>query len=450
MGGPVTQPVSAAASASSFGRPPKIVVVGDSIAAAIAGNGLSSPWFWAQVRKPRLYAWNNKGWDGSNDSYNLARSGSWSGATTGHAATTTFGTNTPDMNTALVRNAVNAISPDICVIEIGTNDRGSTAYNETFANVKSFVGQTNAKKYIVVSILPRASSAGNYMHTNALYRYWQTVDSRIHYMDLYPEFLDDTSATNGLIGGAGGGATAVTFDGLHPSTFGARAARDKWDVMMDILGVPVVDYIAVGQIGNYNASDQPYGNLVGDRGAFIGTSGGKGTGVTGNVATGWDMGGDGSGEITCVAAKDTIVVDGVTHVAQKLTFTATTTLTQGRSVSLGMGGGGFASPGAGILCYASALVQIENLIGCNGFMLQLNGATLGGYDNNTGAVTPAANLVPTVTEILKMRYPGTMALPSGAAGMPFLVSFNKGVTAGALGSIKIAQAGVWPLPATLP
>jgi len=441
---------------SEFGRPPLIAFAGDSIASLTGELRHNSPWFWAQVKQPRLYTWNNKTWDGSNDGYMLARSGSHSGSHTGFAGSDVFGTGDPDMNMPSVIAAAQAVAPDILFIEVGTNDSGATL-NETFANVKAFVEAVDAPHTILCSILPRTQDGNTFGQTNALYRRWATLNPRVHFLDFTPALLDDTSGTFGPIGGNGTAAGAYTVDGLHPGPFGARAMAPYLDALLEELGVPKCDYIATGQTRAYNASSQPYGNLVGSRGAMGGTGGThSNANSTGDVATGWIARAPSDGSITVVASKGTIEVDGKTVTAQVLTMTATAALSSAQSVTLLMQNGGWVQPSNGYPNELSAIVELRDLVGCRAVKMTHSGAN-GGLGADMGAVysgtydaSVGGSLLPTVTEVLKYRFPGTVASgTSGAGSLSFEVSFPAGVEAGELGSVAIAQVGAWPVPPTV-
>jgi lysophospholipase L1-like esterase len=439
--------------ALQMGLPPKIAFAGDSIAAITAGLSLRSPWFWAQVAVPRLYTFNGKVWDGTvNGAYHVARSGSWSGAVTSHTANNTFASNMPDMNTQLVKDALLAVDPDILFIQVGTND-STAAYADTIANVQAVVNAVNPRHAILWSILPRTGgSTAASRHTNEIYRRWEQLDPRIHFIDSYPAFLDDTAASNSVVGGSAGGATALTVDGLHPSVLGARMAAADLNRILDRIGVPKANFIATGQASIYNASTAPYDNLLGARGALGGTAGTVGANASGSVADNWGLSTN-NAELTVAASKSTMVVDGSTYTAQQLDFTVATTLTASRTCTLTLNGGGFTSPGA-LKTLISAIVQIIGLKDCNAVELQVAGAVP--YISSMGsAVVPAATLaadcIPNgLTETLKYLYPGNGEMnSSGAVNMNLIVRFRQGATAEAKGSIKIAQAGVWAVPDTV-
>lgn len=444
------------------GGVPSIAFAGDSISALAGALYVNSVWFWAQVAAPRLYDFKQLPWDGTaNGAPNVAIGGSWSGAVTGHAANTSFGGSAPDMNTALVKNALIALDPDILFIQVGTNDT-TAAYNETFANVKAVVDAVNPRHTILCSVLPRAgASLARGQHANNLYRRWEQLDPSIHYLDLWPAYLDDTGTNNDPRGGSGGDSGDYMLDGLHPGPIAARVGAAALNAILDRIGVPRANFIPVGKASGYDASTAPYGNLIDSngnpsRGAFAGTGGDHANAnSSGSVADGYRVTAD-SGELTCAATKDTLTVDGNTFVSQRLAFTVTGTLTAPRSVQFAPAFGGILTPNNGIKVLASLLMQIDNLVDCVGINFAMSGGGVdygfsmgASYDVND---THAAFKIPTVSELLKLVAPGHAKLKAGQtfASTYVTLTFQQGATAGAKGAIELAQWAVMPVPDAMP
>jgi hypothetical protein len=286
----------------------------------------------------------------------------------------------------------------------------------------------------------------------ALMKRWERDDPRVRVLEPWGAFVDDTTSL-GPIGGAAGAAGAYTMEGLHPGPLGARVLAAIYDKALTDIGVRRTDYRGVSQADAYNAATNPYGNLVGARGAMDGTAGTLGTNASGVVATGWTLQTN-NAELTVVGSKDTIVVTDdrgqtISHAAQKMVITAANTLTGERRVDFMTSSGGWASPAAAHELIVSALAQVTNLRGCVGFSLGVRTYSIGTTVHGT---TASSEIPGDIDEVIKLCVPGTLAIPAsaGAVSMTLSLYFRPGVTAGELGSVKFGQANASILPASLP
>lgn len=454
--------------AIAAGKTPRIAFFGDSINAANGAFNINSPMFWAQVRNPRLYAFNNIPGSATRTGDNLAVSGSKSGDLTNGSggslwvAATAYAANAPDMNTAIIKDRLAAIRPDILFCIGPTNDQiANVGLNDSFLNVKAVMEAADPAYFLFMPTLPRNAVPSSYVfQMQALMKRWEMDDPRVRCLEAWDTFVDDTS-TFFPIGAAGGDAGDLTYDGLHPGPLGARRLAPVFEAALDDIGVRRTSYRAVSQSGIYNAATNPYGNLLGTRGAMGGTGGTLGANASGTVATGWTLS-TANAEVTVAGtANDSITVTDATgatrtHTAQKYDITAAAPLTAIRSVTLATSSGGWVGPAAAHELIVSALARITNLVGCIGIQLIISGTFEGGarsysIGNSQNGTVAAAEVPATIDELLKLVVPGTCQFDSGSVtSMSLILYFRSGTAAGALGTVRVAQVNASRVPPTLP
>lgn len=455
--------------AIAAGKTPRIAFFGDSINAANGSFNINSPLFWAQVRNPRLYAFNNITGSATRTGDNLCVSGSKSGDLTNGSggvlwtAATAYAANAPDMNVPIIKDRLAAIRPDILFCIGPTNDQiANVGLNDTFLNVKAVMEAADPAYFIFMPVLPRINPPSSYVfQLQALMKRWEMDDPRVRCLEAWDTFVDDTSSFAPL-GAGGGDAGDLTTDGLHPGPLGARRLAPVFDAVLEDIGVRRTSYRGVSQSGIFHATTNPYGNLIGTRGAMGGTGGTLGTGAAGTVATGWTASTSTAAEITlaCTGNDSLTVTDANgatrTHTAQKIDITCVSALTAQRNVTLTTSLGGWVGPAVAHELAVSMLARITNLVGCTGVMLQISGTFEGAVRNynigNTSNGTVAAAEVPTgLDELLELVIPGTVQFDSGSVtSLSLILYFRTGTAPGALGTVRAAQANASRIPPTLP
>lgn len=222
-------------------------------------------------------------------------------------------------------------NPDICVVHIGTNDlttAGVTALATTIANLNSIYSQLTAAGILVVAmpIWPRSAwgslSGGDttiarlrMYSINDYIRNWgiRNQNSLYRVADALQYLTDSASATGDQLAGY------YRSDNIHP---GPKAAYYGGLVLSQVL----TDYSklsysnAFSQADLYDATNNPRGNLLVNP-LLTGTTGAKGTGGSGNVATSWTVTrGSGTGS-TFVCAKGATAALGGPGIYQEIATT---------------------------------------------------------------------------------------------------------------------------------
>lgn len=183
-----------------------------------------------------------------------------------------------------VKADIIAYNPAWCIVAGGTNDisQGRTAAT-AFNNLVSIYTKLleNGIRVVALTVPPSAS--------------WSTDDQKKQWFTLNDLILDYAAKTMGIISvdtGAvlgevafGSVRTGFTVDNTHPS---AKAACIMGRLLADelIKHVPLVPRKARYQMGNP-------GNILVNAQVPQGTGGGKNAQVTGDVATGWTVAGNG-------------------------------------------------------------------------------------------------------------------------------------------------------------
>jgi lysophospholipase L1-like esterase len=268
------QTVSGAASVAAV-QGVRVAMIGDSITAAhvFAQNGYSNYglrgfWHWANLYSGQKWALDPaliKGVSGNTTTQMLAR---YQGDV-----------------------AANYASFDILSIEGGTNDfpTGGITPSTTIPNITTMAGMALAagKKVVIFPILPRSDYTGlsapnqitakNYVgQINTRLRAYALATPGVTFIDCYRDLAVPTTDVP---------ATGVLYDGIHPSTDGARLIGRR---INDTLGplTPRPPVWSQGALDLYNATENPYGNLM-VAPQLTGTGGSLGGNATGSMATGW-------------------------------------------------------------------------------------------------------------------------------------------------------------------
>lgn len=222
-------------------------------------------------------------------------------------------------------NAVIAVKPDYCVVEIGGNDvlNSNISASTTISNLKTIWDRLYSAGIFVIAIPipPRGSAAASYTD-EAKYKVaainnfiisQQYVRKNFEVVDILPHLMD-YSVTTGL------GQTKMTHDGTHPGTWGAFViGRQLAEVIKKL--EPSRNELYADPFNTYHATNNPFGNLI-TNGMMIGASGSK-SGGTGEVASNWGM----------------AVSGGVTYVASKITDALNPNIPNQRIVVSGTAGG---------------------------------------------------------------------------------------------------------------
>jgi hypothetical protein len=171
------------------------------------------------------------------------------------------------------------------VMLVSTNDQAAGwAASRSIAAIKPFVSSVvrSGKNLWIITELPRGPSnaftAPQLVEHNLVRAYLQSLSHpQITLIDSYPTM----AAANGIDFLAG-----LANDGVHPNIAGAFALAD---VMRPIITERFpVDPYAFSALDLYNASTNPRGNLVAN-GEMSGTSGSLTAGITGSLATGYNV-----------------------------------------------------------------------------------------------------------------------------------------------------------------
>lgn len=186
-----------------------------------------------------------------------------------------------------------------------------------------------------------------------------------------------------------------TNDGLHPVGFGANRMAGAESVAVGGLLSPVNLSIS-GQQTAFDATYNPSGNRL-PSGQMIGTSGTAGTGVTGEVASGWSLSRTTGSTVTAVGSK--VTTDAVTgKVAQRITLGGgsganTEMISLSRNIAVGSG-----TYAVGDLLEGAALIEGSGLSRVRNIALRVSDVSPGGTikyyglnsSGNTGDRVPAS------------------------------------------------------------
>lgn len=185
---------------------------------------------------------------------------------------------------------VTALSPDVVWLHVGTNDLAGTADTPAtiFSNIETCVDaylSGGAKRVIVDCVMPReapnaltAEREADRLTLNNLIR--GLGSPMVAVVDMETDFVPSTDA----------------YDGLHPNGRGGVK-----------LGSKVARWLNLWTSGSVLPLYTDDSNLIkaAGRHEFSGTGGSKGTGFSGDVATGWGGSSNGS-DLTVVCSKTTL------------------------------------------------------------------------------------------------------------------------------------------------
>lgn len=186
---------------------------------------------------------------------------------------------------------------DWLIIQCGANDATQAiAASTTVANIQTMADAAvkNGKRVIIISPFPRSTWTGAASTTNSrnimlnqrkrLADYVASTRNKVILIDAFPDLVNPASATSDPITSP----IAAMADGLHASSGGmfSLAAR-RMAAVLDA-HVPPRPYRFSGAADAYDATHNPYGNLLSNA-AFLTTSGGTISNGSGTMPSGWTL-----------------------------------------------------------------------------------------------------------------------------------------------------------------
>lgn len=305
------------------GQGRKIVFAGDSETANGVGgiNGTNSAYL-------TTYGYMNQflGRIGSGYNYIVGKNGATNlpiGANVG------IGGNTSTQLLARYVTDVISKNPDIVSIEIGTNDiKGGdgTTFATLTGNISKMIAANQAigAETWLHTVWPRNNVDGgggvdftaNERLIRASVNSWIRAQSTVRGVTV----IDHDRR---LCNAAGDMITGYTYDGLHLNATGAYYVSDGMIESLYGQTPPPLLGINADAYNVYDATYNVYGSIL-TNGVMAGTSGTAGTGVSGNVATGWTIKRATGSDVTAVASKITRTFSNNTTMAgQRLVITTT-------------------------------------------------------------------------------------------------------------------------------
>jgi lysophospholipase L1-like esterase len=262
---------------------PIIGFAGDSIAVLHGNQTFDSAILWLLSRyyNADLY-WDQRSY--ANGGYNYGVGG----ATTRQIIGLDSGTDQ--------RVLIAARTPDILFVNGGTND-GMSAYagaQASAANQQALITAALAagvQLVLLYPLLPRSGQTGGAIQAfgefNRMMRNFADATPGVYFVDVLQYFLDPTSASYAPIGGSGGGAGAVTNEGLHPSVAGAAGSCGAFqEALSQVCRIRRPRALAQNEV--WNSANAPHSNVLGSKGLMLATTGGTLNAVTNaGVADGW-------------------------------------------------------------------------------------------------------------------------------------------------------------------
>jgi len=424
------------------GRPLKIAFAGDSIAELFGQLKTGGPFFWSQARKPRGLIFHNADTSAGVVAVSGSKSGTLKGAGGSTVYTAVDGT---DMNTSAMIAKLTAWTPDVLIIESGTNDSSySPDDSSTFQNVRAVIEAVGARHTIIIPILPRNgwTTADFSRSYNSFIRAYAAATPGVHVLGVEHLFADSAL---GVKGGAGGTAGDPTIDGLHPSLTYGKAMEPMLSDLLDTLGVPAIQPRAITG-GDVYSSTRPGLNILGVAGAMSGTF--AGDFVTAPCAGvvpeySWQLGAaDNNDEMIATASKSSFDFEGNTVDSIKLVISGSGAMTANRRVHMNMST--TLPAGTQIDGVAQALVRISNPSGLLCVSLTVAGYIGGAYKTvqmGGNFSFTAADLLPgDLDEVWQYMMPGPLPFdPETSITFSFDIWGLSGETAG--GTIEVAQVG---------
>jgi lysophospholipase L1-like esterase len=238
---------------------------------------------WASALYPHFEydTWYASGASPNFEGMNTARGGDTSTLTLGRVA------------------ALNAYSPGVVLVAVGTNDvTNSTPAATAMANIEAICQYflSRGKKVILATVRPRGGAAfpenlpdGDprlviLQDLNTLIRAYAAATANVYLWDVYLAYDD----------GTGRNIAGYTIDGTHPTRTGAQAGGASL--------VPVLEQVFST---DYSYAPTAFVPLNGQqREQMLGTGGGGTLRSSGTTATGWFIQASGTGTATCVKSKD--------------------------------------------------------------------------------------------------------------------------------------------------
>lgn len=193
--------------------------------------------------------------------------------------------------------AANYANFDWLIIQCGANDATqAVAASTTIANIQTMADAAMAagKRVIIISPFPRSTWTGAANTTNSrnimlnqrkrLADYVATTQKKVILIDSFPDLVNPASATSDPVSSP----VALLADGLHAATAGmfSFAARRAEAVLSP--HVPPRPYRFSGAADAYDATYNPYGNLL-PNAAFLTTSGGTISNGSGTMPSGYNL-----------------------------------------------------------------------------------------------------------------------------------------------------------------
>jgi len=343
-------------------------IAGDSIGVMYGQRATGSAAFHSLCQVPRaiqfdggLRYWNSDATVNYARSHNFAIAGAGSG--------TQFGGGNVGLTAPGNMGAIAALNPHSLEIVIGRNDAAGSLPS-TATNILTLIDNLRARpgcrtrSFGIHMPLPGTAgvSDGTALTGQGYFQLRQALENirqtrrGVFLFDIV-DLAYDPATVFGPIGGAAGTAGAVLADGVHPSSFLAIAARDRYTAFLDAMGLPRDNQRVVSQGDFWNTSITG-GNLLGENlsvsssgatltpnaaglsnGTFAGsvafTGTGNSVGVTGNRASVWVPSSTGA-DLIVGLSKGTYTdpVTGKVNPTQRLTFNNTSPIAADRTFNL--------------------------------------------------------------------------------------------------------------------
>jgi hypothetical protein len=186
-----------------------------------------------------------------------------------------------------------SLDPDIIILDIGINDITQEIYPDSASMIADYDRQLKllraAGKHVIAMAIQQTLSTPIGSDANQI-----RLDVNEWLADEYENersgfvFVDQTLTI------VGSPSPYLISDGTHPNELGGYVVAN--DYLLPVLRTMISP-------GNYYDTDPTHENVMPDRG-MLGTTGTKGTGVTGNVATNYNV--TRTGASTIVASKEII------------------------------------------------------------------------------------------------------------------------------------------------
>lgn len=275
-----------------------------------------------------------------------------------------------------------------CVVIAGTNNVGTNDYTDCIAALDAIYRALDAANILAIAypILPRVVSGGaNYGFINRVNEWIEKGGERyanFKFIDPYifgePYALDMAPKTG------------FTWDGLHPTSIGMRyITQPLAEFMNTLLPEPTP---RVRSVTDHFSSDNPtgYANL---NPMLAGDTGTKGSGVTGDVATDWQLSiTEAGGNVASLTVAGSKVTSAANRVAQRILIGGTATGGFATRVALSQ------TNFAGTTFKAGDTIQAEAQIQTSGGAAEIAGIALLLSTTQNGVVKSAYDAYPIVSD----------------------------------------------------